>query len=114
MDEGTRPSGAAAEEAEQQPGPEEIRSEIKETREELGDTVEALAHKADVKAQAQERVDAARAKKDELLGKAKAAAPEGATSGLAQVQAKVQANPIPFVVGGAALAGFVAARARRS
>jgi ferric-dicitrate binding protein FerR (iron transport regulator) len=36
--------------------PEELRQEIERTREELGDTVEALAHKADVKARVQERV----------------------------------------------------------
>ncbi|MDQ3719294.1 MAG: DUF3618 domain-containing protein, partial [Actinomycetota bacterium] len=32
------------------PSPEEIQADIQETREELGETVEALAHKADVKA----------------------------------------------------------------
>lgn len=113
MDEATRQSDAPAEEAEQQPGPEEIRSEIEQTRDELGDTFEALARKADVKAQAQERVETAREKKDELLGKAKAAAPQSATNGLAQVQAKAQENPIPFVIGAAVLAGFLAGRRRR-
>ena len=36
----------------QQQTPEEIRREIERTRLELGDTVEALSHKVDVKAQA--------------------------------------------------------------
>lgn len=36
---------------------EELLEQIHETREELGATVEALAHKADVKAQVQERKD---------------------------------------------------------
>jgi vacuolar-type H+-ATPase subunit E/Vma4 len=36
--------------------PQEIRSEIEETREELADTAAALAYKSDVKARAKERV----------------------------------------------------------
>ena len=35
----------------------QVREQIEHTREELGDTVEALAHKVDVKAQVKERVD---------------------------------------------------------
>ncbi|MGO9907045.1 MAG: DUF3618 domain-containing protein [Solirubrobacteraceae bacterium] len=41
--------------------PEQIQREIEETRRELGDTVEALAAKADVKAQVQSRIDRAKA-----------------------------------------------------
>jgi hypothetical protein len=41
--------------------PEEIREEIEATRRELGDTVEALAAKADVKAIAHEKVESAKA-----------------------------------------------------
>ena len=37
--------------------PEEIRHEIEETREQLGETVEALAAKADVKGQAKAKVE---------------------------------------------------------
>jgi hypothetical protein len=37
--------------------PEQIRAEIDATREELGDTVEALAAKTDVKAQAKAKVE---------------------------------------------------------
>jgi Protein of unknown function (DUF3618) len=60
----------------QQQTPEEIRREIERTRQELGDTVDALSHKANVKEQA-------RIKKDE-------------------VQERVSANPVPLaaVVGG--------------
>ncbi len=56
--------------------PEEIRREIERTRRELGETVEALSHKADVKEQA-------RLKK-------------------AEVQERVAANPAPIaaVIGG--------------
>jgi len=60
----------------QQQTPEEIRREIERTRRELGETVDALSHKADVKEQA-------RLKKEE-------------------VQQRVSANPMPFaaVIGG--------------
>jgi hypothetical protein len=60
----------------QQQTPEEIRREIERTRRELGDTVDALSHKANVKEQA-------RLKKDE-------------------VQERVSSNPTPVlaVIGG--------------
>jgi ElaB/YqjD/DUF883 family membrane-anchored ribosome-binding protein len=38
--------------------PEELREEIEETREEVGDTVAALAEKSDVKAQARKKAEA--------------------------------------------------------
>ena len=41
--------------------PEELRREIEQTRTELGETVEALAARADVKARAQEAVEEAKA-----------------------------------------------------
>jgi Protein of unknown function (DUF3618) len=41
--------------------PEQIQREIEETRRELGDTVEALAAKADVKAQVHSRIQSAKA-----------------------------------------------------
>lgn len=48
-------------------GPDEIRAEIEQTREELGHTVEALAAKADVKARAQEKTAELKAKAGEKL-----------------------------------------------
>jgi hypothetical protein len=42
------------------PSVEELRAEIKQTRAELGETVQALAAKADVKARAKEQVEVAR------------------------------------------------------
>jgi ElaB/YqjD/DUF883 family membrane-anchored ribosome-binding protein len=63
----------------QQQTPEELRREIERTRQELGETVDALSHKADVKEQA-------RIKKDE-------------------VRQKVNENPVPLV----AVAGGVLA-----
>jgi hypothetical protein len=63
-------------EQQSQQTPEEIRAEIERTRRELGDTVDALSHKANVKEQA-------RLKKDE-------------------VQERVSSNPVPLaaVIGG--------------
>lgn len=43
-------------------GPEEIQKDIERTREELGETVEALAAKLDVKAQAKHKSEAAKAR----------------------------------------------------
>jgi hypothetical protein len=56
--------------------PEEIQADIEATREELGDTVEALTEKADVKKQAERRVGDA---------KAKVAANKGVIAGVAAV-----------------------------
>ena len=64
---------------EAQQTPEELRRQIEQTRRELGDTVEALSHKADVKEQA-------RLKKEE-------------------VQERVKANPTPLA---AAVGGLLA------
>jgi hypothetical protein len=87
--------------------PEEIRRDIEETRGELGDTVEALAAKADVKAQAKEKADEVKAqakgRADELKQKVSDVTPAG-------VQEKAQQKPLPFAVGGALLAGFVLGR----
>jgi ElaB/YqjD/DUF883 family membrane-anchored ribosome-binding protein len=64
--------------------PEEIREDIDQTREELGDTVAAMAEKTDVKKQAQ-------AKAEELKG---------------QAQRIAQENP-PMALAGAFVAGFL-------
>jgi ElaB/YqjD/DUF883 family membrane-anchored ribosome-binding protein len=107
---------------------EEIERDIEATRAEMGDTVEALAEKTDVKAQArkqadevkaqaQEKVSAAKTKvtetKEDLLGKAQAASPETARTAAAQVQQKARENPLPVAVGAAVLVGFVLGRLSR-
>lgn len=111
-------------ENEEQRGPAEIERDIAQTREQLGDTAEALAAKADVKARAQERVEEAkgtvRDKRDELLGKAKAATSgppggdggggAGASAGAQQVKAKAQENPVHTGVAGGFVAGVIVAR----
>ena len=58
--------------------PEELRRQIEATRRELGDTVDALSHKADVKEQARQKT--------------------------AEVQERVSSNPTPLIAG---IAGFV-------
>jgi ElaB/YqjD/DUF883 family membrane-anchored ribosome-binding protein len=70
-----------AENREEAKTPAEIRAEIDQTREDLGDTVEALAEKTDVKAQAKAKVD--------------------------QGQALVKQNPKPVAIAGAVLVLFV-------
>jgi Protein of unknown function (DUF3618) len=71
----------------QQQTPEELRAEIERTRRDLGETVDALSHKADVKEQA-------RLKKEELQQQARVKKDE--------VQHRVSANPVPFaaIIGG--------------
>jgi hypothetical protein len=61
--------------------PEELRREIEQTRRELGDTVDALSHKADVKEQARQKRD--------------------------EVQERVKANPTPLAAGIAGLLGLL-------
>jgi MYXO-CTERM domain-containing protein len=70
--------------------PAEIEAEIERTREELGDTVAALAEKTDVKKQASEKAE--------------------------QAKQSVRDNPAPLVgaaVAAAALVAFVVIRRRR-
>jgi ElaB/YqjD/DUF883 family membrane-anchored ribosome-binding protein len=121
MDEGTRPGGspevgadASPSRDDEQRSPAEIRRDIEETREQLGDTAEALAGKTDVKAQAKERVESvkqeAKAKIGELHGKASDAAPESAGSAASAVQEKVKANPLPAAAGVALIVGFALGR----
>ncbi|NEE52416.1 DUF3618 domain-containing protein, partial [Streptomyces sp. SID8455] len=43
------------------PTPEELREQVERTRDELGQTVEALAAKADIKAQAKGKAEAVKA-----------------------------------------------------
>jgi hypothetical protein len=116
---GERAEGAAmSSAAEQQAGatrsPEEIRADIDTTREQVGDTVEALAEKTDVKAQVQQRVETVkgnvRAKADEARTKAQASTPATAQQGGRQAVAKVRENPAPVVLGGAVLVAFLLGR----
>jgi hypothetical protein len=87
--------------------PEQIKDEIEETREELGDTVAAVTEKADVKKQAT-------AKKDAFVAKAKELTPESAEAGADQAREFAQQNPVPLGLGAAfALGLLVGSRLRR-
>ena len=110
MDQDERAEGAAVsasaagpDEAQETRSPDEIRADIEQAREEVGDTVEALAAKTDVKARARERAD-------EIKAKAKSSTPESAQQGGQQVATKVRENPAPFVLGGAVLLAFLIGR----
>ena len=94
--------------------PEQIRADIEATREQLGDTVEALTAKTDVKAQAKHKIDETReqvgAKADDLLGKAREASPETAATAASNAGQKARENPVPVAAIGAFVVGFLAGR----
>jgi hypothetical protein len=94
--------------------PDQIRDEIEATRRELGDTVEALAYKADVKARVREKIghtkESAAHKKDDLLGKAHAASPASVSSGAAHATEMARDNPLPVAAIGAFMGGFLLGR----
>jgi ElaB/YqjD/DUF883 family membrane-anchored ribosome-binding protein len=75
--------------------PEEIRSEIDETREELADTAAALAYKTDVKARAKERVQDI---KTNIADKTPSSAQDAGGA--------VKRNPVPTAAIAAAVIGF--------
>jgi hypothetical protein len=94
--------------------PHEIRRDIESTRREMGGTVEALAEKTDVKAQAQQKIadvkQTIEAKRGELMGKARGATPDGANSAAGTLQQKARENPVPVAVAGAFIAGLLLGR----
>lgn len=115
MDEGARTSGQAVDAGRQ---PDEIRSDIAGTREELGETVEALAAKTDVKAQAQDRVEEAKAQARSRVESVKERAesardaagertPDSAAQGLDDLKRKASENPAQSAAIGAFAAGVL-------
>jgi ElaB/YqjD/DUF883 family membrane-anchored ribosome-binding protein len=97
-------------EQQQQRTPEEIRSEIEETREDLADTAAALAYKADVKARAHDRVEEVKADLRVRMGGIKSTVSEKTpdTPGEAVTSARttVEQNPVQTAAVAAALLGF--------
>jgi ElaB/YqjD/DUF883 family membrane-anchored ribosome-binding protein len=97
--------------------PEQIQRDIEATREELGDTVEALARKTDVKARASAKLRETKASVagagSELIGKAQQASPDSAVQAASQASGAVKRNPLPLAVAGALALGFVAGRISR-
>jgi ElaB/YqjD/DUF883 family membrane-anchored ribosome-binding protein len=95
--------------------PEQIEADIERTRRELGDTVAAVAEKADVKAQAKQKVDEAKArltdKKDDVLHRSREAAPDSAGDGAEKVARVASENRRPLIIAGAVLVAFLLGRA---
>ena len=90
--------------------PAELRAEIERTRQDLGDTVAALAEKTDVKARAKEKVAEVKTtvneKKTQLMSRgsgSEGGSSQAAGTAVTQVKTKAQQNPVPT----AALAAFV-------
>jgi cell division septum initiation protein DivIVA len=94
--------------------PEQIEREIEETREQLGETVEALARKTDVKSQAKRKLEDTKAtlsaKAEHVIGKAKETSPEGTSQAAEQLSRTARENPLPLAALGAFAAGVIAGR----
>ncbi len=94
-------------------GPGEIREEIEHIREEMGETVEALGYKADVKTRAKEKITGKRDQLKERVtrtgSRAGDATPDGEQikQGAKQAAGIAQENPLGLALGSVA-AGFVA------
>jgi len=103
VDEATRTSGPEVDGQQEKRSPDEIRADIEETREDLGDTVEALAAKTDVKGQAKAKLESVKEKVSGAKDGAADRTPESARDGLAQAKDAATSNPVPT----AAIAAFV-------
>jgi len=93
--------------------PGEIRQDIERTREEMGDTVEALSYKADVKTRAKdsisERVDSVKSSVGLAGSKVSDATPSGddVKQGARRAKGIAEENPLGLAIGALAV-GFVA------
>jgi ElaB/YqjD/DUF883 family membrane-anchored ribosome-binding protein len=94
--------------------PAQLERDIQRTRQELGDTVEALAEKTDVKAQAKRKLDQTKAsvseKTEQLLDKAKEASPDSAATAATQASHVARDNPLALAAGAAFVFGFLIGR----
>jgi hypothetical protein len=84
--------------------PEQIEAEIEQTRRDLGDTVAAVAEKADVKSQA-------KAKVEETKARLKAKAPSSAGDGAGSAGQFASEHRRELAIGGAVLVAFLLGRA---
>jgi gas vesicle protein len=86
--------------------PSDIREEIEDTRARMGDTVEALGYKSDVKSRAKESVSG---KVGSVKSKLTGATPDGGDmkQGAQQAVGVAQENPLGLAIGGVAV-GFLA------
>lgn len=93
--------------------PEAIRQEIEQTRERMGDTVEALGHKADVKSRAKEnisgKVETVKGRLGMASDRVSDATPdsEQVKQGAREAAGVAQENPLGLAIGGVAV-GFLA------
>ena len=93
--------------------PQAIRDEIEATREQMGDTIDAIGYKTDVKSRAKESVtdktDAIKSKVGGVMGKANDATPSSGDvkQGAQQAVSVAQENPLGLALGAVA-AGFIA------
>jgi len=114
MGQDARTGGAPVTDDATERGPQEIERDIHATRREMGDTVEALAEKTDVKAQTQRKIAEVKqtieAKRSEVMGKTRSATPDGASSAAGSLQQKARENPIPVAIAGAFAAGLIVGR----
>jgi hypothetical protein len=103
----------------------QLRAEINDVREDLGDTAAALAAKTDVKARARDKADelkrTATGKKDDLLSKVGRSPTAGngsspAASGgsaVTELRTKAKQNPVLVAAAGALIGGFALGRLTR-
>jgi hypothetical protein len=82
--------------------PDAIRAQIEDTRGQMGDTIEAIGYKTDVKSRARDKVN-------RVMGKANDATPSGddVKQGAQKAASVAQENPLGLAVGAVA-AGFLA------
>jgi len=94
--------------------PDKIRKEIETTRQELGDTIEALAEETDVRAHAKRKMEESNAyiskKKDDVLAKAKETSPQSLVSAVQHAAHKARENPLELATISAFALGFVVGR----
>lgn len=93
--------------------PDTIRHEVEQTREQMGETIDALGHKADVKGRAKDRigdtVEGVKEKMGMASGKVSGATPDAdqVKQGARRAAGVAQENPMGLAIGAAAV-GFVA------
>ena len=108
MGESTRSHGKTVSDNED---PEQIRREIEDTRQELGETAAALAEKANIKAQAKRKAEATKAsiseKREAVVDRRKEASPDGAASASSTLSVKARENPTPVAAGAAFATGLL-------
>ena len=99
---GEDPSQVGTSVADEQKSPEQLRREIEETRQDLGDTAAALASKTDVKARAKEKVSDLK----------ETVADKSSPSVAGQATSKVQQNPAVVAAAAAFFGGYLLGRIR--